>query len=185
MLINLIEDDGTAESLGDLLALSIVSFLKIHTECQHLASVRDRNRYVLVHIPLLLENHLDERIDLLGEGVHPALVNRLHLLAESVGELVALGVGIELLVESEVDGQLGHHIFLEILIRHSLRAACDDRGGVDHHIPDIDLDPLTRKGVAPSGIDGLALVVHHVVILKESLTDSEVVLLDFLLGVLD
>ena len=61
----------------------------------------------------------------------------------------------------------------------------DDGSGVDHHVPDIDLDPLAGKGVAPSGIDGLTLVVHHVIVLKESLTDSEVVLLDFLLGVLD
>ena len=92
VLVNLIEDDRTAESLGDLLALGVVGFLKIHTESQHLTAVRDRNRNVLVHIPLLLENHLDERIDLFGEGIHPALVNGLHLLAESVGELVALGV---------------------------------------------------------------------------------------------
>ena len=65
VLIYLVKDDGPAEALGNLLSLGIVGFFEIDAQGQHLASVGDRDGYVLVHAPLLLVDLLDERIDLL------------------------------------------------------------------------------------------------------------------------
>ena len=107
------------------------------------------------------------------------------MVAKPGGDGVGIGSGIELLVKAKVNRQLPHHIFLEILVTHSLGAVGDQRGGIDHHVLDVYLDPFAGKGVPPPGVDRLALVVHHIVIFKKSLTNAEVVLFHLLLGILD
>ena len=52
-------------------------------------------------------------------------------------------------------------------------------------VHDVHLDTLTHKGVATALVDDLTLGVHHVIVLEEALTDTEVVFLDLLLGALD
>ena len=52
-------------------------------------------------------------------------------------------------------------------------------------VHDVHLDTLTHEGVATTLVDDLTLGVHHVIVLEEALTDTEVVFLDLLLGALD
>ena len=56
---------------------------------------------------------------------------------------------------------------------------------VPEDIGDVHADALTHQGVAALLIDHGALLVHHVVVFQQALTDTEVVFLHLLLGALD
>ena len=73
----------------------------------------------------------------------------------------------------------------EILITHSRAILHKNLSGINHHIEDVDFDSLTGKRITSSRIDGLTLIIHDVIILEESLTDTEVVFLDLTLSLLD
>ena len=53
------------------------------------------------------------------------------------------------------------------------------------HVHKVDEDALTHEGVATLGIDYFTLLVEHIVVFEQALTDAEVVLLDLLLRILD
>ena len=74
-------------------------------------------------------------------------------------------------------------LFLTTLI---VTGVLDD---VHHTVPDdvgdIHADTFSHKGVTALLVDDGTLLVHHVVVLNQTLTDTEVVLLNLLLGALD
>ena len=148
MLVDLVEDNGLAEAFGDLAGLGLVGFLEVDREVEHLASVADRESDVLVHGALLLVDLFDDRGDLGHERIHTAVVHLVHMFAELVGDLLFLGLLVELGIETEVNGKLGHHRLLEILVRHALGGLGDDGGGIGHHVHDVDLDTLSGDGIA-------------------------------------
>ena len=61
----------------------------------------------------------------------------------------------------------------------------DDGANIFQHIGNINSETVAVKGVAALAIDGVALRVHHVVILQQTLTDAEVVLLHLFLRPFD
>ncbi len=66
------------------------------------------------------------------------------------------------------------------------RGAVDVGGdGVRDHLLDLRLQILTLQDAATLGIDDLALLVHHLVVLEDVLADLEVLLLDLGLRTLD
>ena len=74
----------------------------------------------------------------------------------------------------------------ELLADSDIVIVVDDGGDtVPNEIGDIHADALSHKGVAAFLVDDCALLVHDIVILKETLTYAEVVLLYFLLRTLD
>ena len=129
-------------------------------------------------------------IHLLDDG----LGNSLHTLGAAVETLndSLEGVFCELLMrlvdvivagERHLHRQHVEELFFTTLI---VAGVLDD---VDHTVPDdvgdIHSDAFTHKGVAALLVDDGTLLVHHVVVLNQALTDTEVVLFDFLLGALD
>ena len=52
---------------------------------------------------------------------------------------------------------------------------------VPNHVHDIHADTFAHQSVAAFGVDYCTLLVHHVVIFQQTLTDAEVVFLNFLL----
>ena len=53
------------------------------------------------------------------------------------------------------------------------------------HVVQIDGQALTREGIIALGVDSLALDVHDIIVLEQTLADAEVVLFDFSLRTLD
>ena len=106
-------------------------------------------------------------------------------MADRRHQLVFLGFLIEGLVETAVNGETGHERIAEFLIRHAGTPLHQHGRGVDHHVPEVDLNLVARNGVAPAGIDGFTLEVHHVVVFEQALADTEVVLFHLLLRLLD
>ena len=185
VLVDLIEDDILAERLANLAALAVVGLFEIHAHGHGLAAVGNRDGDVLIHAALLLVDGLDDGRKFLHQDVHTACVDLLHMLDEGVYQLIFLGVGVKLRVESGIYRQLGHERLLESVEVHSLALVYEQGCGVYHHVAEVDLHLLAADGVAPAGVDGLALVVHHVVVFEQALADAEVVLLDLFLRALD
>ena len=76
---------------------------------------------------------------------------------------------------------------LDELLLAALVVVCLDN--VDHTVPDgvrdIHTDTFTHQGVTTLRIDNGTLLVHHVIVLQQALTDTEVVLLNLLLSTLN
>ena len=176
VLIDLIQDDGPAQRFRNLAAFRFIGLLEIHGQVQHPLSVGNRNGNVLIHGSLLLVHLLDDGVHLLHQGIHSAVIDLLHMGAKPVGDILRLGVLIEILVEAQVDREGRDDVFLESLVVHAVRLLGDDRSRIGHHVLDINLDAFARQGVAAAGIDSLALVIHHIVILERTLTISEMIL---------
>ena len=185
MTVNLEEHDCLGESLPDFLALILVCTLEIHGKVQHTTAVGNRNRDIDIAIALSLVNLSYDRKSLLNHRVDAALVCRLHILEEPVGECCRVCLVVELFVKVEVERKRPHYIFGKCVISHVLRLLCKYFRSVLHHIHYINLDSLTGKRIAPLAVNHLALRVHHIVIFQSSLTDAEVVFLNLLLRLLN
>ena len=181
VIVDIVKDDVAAQCLGYLLALCLVGLLEVHGKGELALAVGDRDGDVLIHLALLLVHLLDNGVHLLRHGVHTAGVDLLHVLCELFGNFLGLGIGKEFFVKAKVDGKLCDDEFLEFLVGHAFRLLCKNHCGVSHHVLDVNLYPFTGKSVAAAGIDGLPLVVHHVVILQRALAVAKVVLFHLLL----
>ncbi len=71
------------------------------------------------------------------------------------------------------------------VVSHTLSLLGINLRRILHHVHDVDFDSLAGEGVAPLAVNHLTLRVHHVIIFQRSLADSEIVLLDLLLRLLD
>ena len=107
------------------------------------------------------------------------------MITKSLHDSILLGLVPKLLIEARVYGETGHKVLLELVVIHSL-AGIDNKGcGVHHHVLKVDFHLVSADGIAPAGVDGLALIVHHIIVLDEVLSYSEVVFLNLFLGILD
>ena len=74
----------------------------------------------------------------------------------------------------------------ELFLASFIVVGLDD---VHHTVPDdvrdIHTDTLTHQGVTALLINNGTLLVHHIIVLEQTLTDTEIVLLHLLLGTLD
>ena len=185
MLIDLEENDSLAECLRKFLTIRLISLLQIKGEVKNLTSVSNRDCDIFPSVTLCLVNILDERINLGDHRIHPAVINLIHMLYEASLKIFTLSLSIESLIESRIDRKLRHKIVGEIVVIHALGIVHDNLCSIYHHIHDVDFDSLSGNRVTSSGIDSLTLIVHHVIVLEQSLTDTEVVFLDLALSLLD
>ena len=74
-------------------------------------------------------------------------------------------------------------LFLATLI--VARVLDDVNNAIPDDVGNIHADTLTHQGVAALLVDNGTLLVHHIIVLNQALTDTEVVLLNLLLGALD
>ena len=181
-LVDDVQQHLLLELLDNRLAVALVSLLQIAGDVIHLAAVGQWHHDALVHLALRLKyllddgtSHLADVLGLAAEGIH-------HLLEGILLQLVALLVEELLVGERHLHGE----DMQEFLLASLVVVVLDD---VDHTVPhdigNIHADALTHQGVAALLVDDGTLLVHHVVVLQQALTDAEVVFLDLLLGTLN
>ena len=56
---------------------------------------------------------------------------------------------------------------------------------IPNHVGNVHANTFTHQGMAATLIDDLTLLVHHIVIFEQTLTDAEIVLFHLLLGTFD
>ena len=106
-----------------------------------------------------------------------------HSLEGILGELLSRLVDILLTGEGHLHRQHMQELFLTPLV---VTGVLDD---VYHTVPDdvgdIHADTFSHECVATLLVDDRTLLVHHIIVLNQTLSDTEVVLLHLLLGTLD
>ena len=167
--------------LDNGLAVAFVGLLQVARDVIHLATVGQRHHDALVEVALGFINLLDDgachlayMLCLAVEGLH-------HLLEGILLQFLAL-YGQELFVGER---NLHSKDVEELLLAALVIVLLDDVDhAVPHHVRDIHADALTHQGMAALLVYNGALLVHHVIIFQQALTNTEVVLLDLLLGAL-
>ena len=113
------------------------------------------------------------------EGGHCGLV-------EAVDFFFLVERGVFLLCERRLNGKHAENLGAEVgILLGVLEVENYVLDGIIKHVDDIHAYALAKHGVAATLVDVGTLLVHHVVELEQALTDTEVVFLDALLGLLD
>ena len=182
-LVDEVQEHDLLESEHDGLALCFVGLFERQGYLIDSASVGDRHTDVLVHLSMLLIDLLDDRPCRLSQLVGLGLEGGNHGIVSPVFQAFA-AFALKLLgSERRLHGHNGEELLADALV---FAIVLDD---VDTAVPedvgDVHADAFTHQGMTAALIDDAALVVHHVVVLQQALTDTEVVLLHFLLGAFD
>ena len=149
-------------------------------------AIGDRDEDVLIHLSLGLIYLLYHRVSDLHQFVHTALEAVQRGFRQLIAQFSTFAATELLFVERQLDREGLHHFELQPLVVIGL--ACLEEDGLCRladHVRDVHADTLTHQGVTTFGVDEVTLLVHHIVVLDEALTDTEVVLLDLLLGALN
>ena len=182
VIIDDVEYYALLELLHYVLCLCLVSLLQVACDVVHALAVGDRHHDALVHRTLVFIYLLDDRHCCSLDAVGLALEGSHSLLEGTLSHLVASAVLVFLLCERNLHGENLQELFLgtgEVVVVHDVQYAVPD------YVGDIHTDTLTHQGVATLLVDNGTLTVHHVIILQEVLTDTEVVLLNLALCTLD
>ena len=176
------ENDKLLKLLDDVLRFRLVSLLEVDTELNDVAAVCDRDEDELVDVALVLVDILDDGVGIALDAVGLALERCHGSLEGALLELTAVRVLKLLGRERHLHGEDLKELLLGSLEIVPLN---DAHHTVPDDVRDIHADTLTHQGVATFLVDDGTLLVHHVIILEEVLTDTEVVFLHLLLGALD
>ena len=180
-LVNDVKQNLFLKLLDHRLTFGVVGFLEVTGNVIHLAAVSQGHNDALVHLSLSLVNLLDDRhgdfLNVLHMALETAHGNLEHLLAQFFATLVDKLVVREGTFHCEDLDELFLATLVVILFND-----------VDHTVPDcirdVHADALAHQGVTTLRVDHSTLLVHDIIVLQQSLTDAEVVLLDLLLGTL-
>ena len=185
-IINHVEQGALLKLADYLLAVGLGSTLQVAAYVIYVAAVSDRYKNVLVHLSFGLIYLLDYGVGYLSQAIHLTLEHVECSLRQFLGEHCLLLAAERIFVERCFHSKYLQNVFLEsFVIEHRAEVGYNGLSGVVDHVRYIHTDTLTHQGVAALGVDHVSLLVHHVIVLDQALTDTEVVLLNFLLRVLD
>ena len=180
-LIDDVEQNLLLKLLHNRLALGVVGLLEVAGDVIHLTTVGQGYFDALVHSTLVL-------VDLLDDG-HSDLLNVLHLALEVAhSHLEGLLAEFLMVLVDELVAREGtlHGEYLDELLLAALVVVVFD--GVNHTVPDsvrnVHANALTHQGVTALAIHYGTLFVHHIIVFQQTFTNTEVVLLNLLLGTL-
>ena len=182
VVVDDVEQYGLFKLLDDILSLVFVSLLEVATKLDDVAAICDRHHDEFESVALGFVNLLDNRVGnsldsvcLALESIHSSLESRLF-------EFV-LGCGVVVLLR---EWNL-HSEHLEELLLCTLEVVVfDDRNAtVPDDVGNIHADTFAHESVATLLVDYGTLLVHHVVVFEQVLTDTEVVFLNLLLSSFD
>ena len=177
-LVDDVEQYGLFELFYHALTFRVVCLFKVTRDVVNTLAVGDRNHDALISVALILVNLLDNgvtdslySVGLTLEGIHSQLER---LLSKSVV------ITFDKLLISERTFHREH--LYELFLASLVVVVLDD---VYHAVPDdirnIHSDTFTHKSVTTFLIYYGTLFVHHVVVLEQAFTNTEVVLFDLLL----
>ena len=133
-------------------------------------------------LPLLFVDLMKGGVGDLCDLTRAVLEGSLDSIVESVREVISLAMTELFGRERRLDGKDAQDIHLEGLeVLHRMVRVDEDTTSIIERIHHIHLDALTHQSMTATLIDDFTLGVHHVIVLEESLTDTEVILLDLLL----
>ena len=166
----------------DSLGLCFVCFFQIDRNIVHTLAVGNRNHDVFIHMTLSFVYLFDYRI---GNGSHTfsLTLEQGHSLLESLfGQIVLLLVTEVFFAERNFHSQCLKNFHLGIFI---IRLFNGIHTTVPNHVDNIHTDTFSHQGMTAFRIYYGTLLVHHVIVFKQTLTNTEVVFFYLLLGTFD
>ena len=177
-----VEQDGFLEGDKDGVALGLVGFLERNADLIYTATIGNGHEDVLVHAAFGFIHFLDDREGHSGEA-STTLLEGLDDDVECFIFQFMTTLGFKgLHIERNLHGEDAQEVFFAALI---IAIAEDVNHTIPNHVGNVHTDSFTHEGMTTALVDDLSLLVHHVIVLKQTLTDTEVVFLDFLLGTFD
>ena len=181
-LVDNVQQDRLFKRFYHFLTLAVVSGFQAARDVVHALTVRDGDKDILVHVSLGFVYLLDYRISNLCHAVRLAL-ELFHCHIEGCfSKLFLLFVTELFFVERHFHGKSLQEVHFAVFVIGSFNG-CGNT--VPDHIYDIHSDTFTHQGVATLGIDNCTLLIHHVIIFQQTLTDTEVVFFHLLLCTLN
>ncbi len=186
LVVDDIEQHTFLEFPNHLFAIALGSLFEIDGDVIYLFAVSDRNKDIFVHSPLLLIYLLDNWVCHLRQFFHTAFEGIECRLCHLLTQRSRFRTMECFLIERHLHSKSLHHLEPQALVVVCITRLCHDSlRRVVYHIRDIHPNTLTHQGMATLRIDNVTLLVHYIVVLYQSLTDTEVILLHFLLRTLD
>ena len=164
---------------------ALKSLLEIYSQVEHTFSVGHRN-HDLTFCSVTFNPVLDNRIGYLDDtgivafkGFHGGSMQILdQFFFRAAAELFCR--------ERHLYGKNLEHFKRQILIiGRSIVGVDQVFDNIPEHIVDVHADTFAKQGVMAARVDVCALLVHHVIILQKTFTDTEVVFFYSLLGILN
>ena len=182
IIINDMQHHALLEFLHHILSLVVVSLLKVHSEIHHDTAICYRNQDELEPVTLRLIHLFNHRIGHRLDSVCLALEGPHGFLESALFEIGFDAIHKFVLAE----WYLHRQDFKKLLLSPFKVVAFND---ADHTVPNdignIHSDTLTHQGVTALLIDDGALLIHYIIIFKQMLTNTEVVLFHLLLCTLN
>ena len=185
-LVEYAEDHRLLELVDKGSPRAVYRILDVGEHLHVAPSIRKGDGDVDELVRVVLVDALDHRVSVRGEGSHAVMVMLLG------GAVQGLNLGLRR-TDSEFRGRergidtefreapnpesikvLGRRELPDKLVRQLVE-----------HAGDVEFQTLPMEGVAAAAVDDLPLAVHHIVVLEQALSDSEVVFLHLPLGALD
>ncbi len=167
------------------LAAGVVGFGDVNTQVEQAFAVGDGHDDAAC-CATVLHPILDYRRCHINDALAAAVEGLAGCSVDAVGFLFVAHVAKLLLGEGKFDSEHTHNLHRQILIVGGLvvvnNQVLDEVVG---HVGDIDAYTFAQQSVVTTVIDVCALLVHNVVILKQALTDAEVVFFNTFLSVFD
>ncbi len=173
------EQDLLLKFLNHRLTLSVIGFLQITSDIIHFAAIGQGHHDALVNLTLILVNLLNDRHGHLLHVFHLTLEVAHSHLEDLLAEFLVVPVDKLFAGEGALHGKDLDKLFLAALVVVGLDDVHDT---VPDGVRDIHTNTFTHQRVTTLRINHGTLFVHHVIVLQQTLTDTEVVLFDFLLG---
>ena len=182
VVIDNLENNVLLKFLHYVLSLALVCLLEVARNIVHALAVCDRHHDALVHSTLVFVYLLDDRHSCSLDAVCLTLECSHSFLESTLCQILTSAVLILILVEWNLHSENFQELFLgteEVVVVNDVQYAVPD------DIGNIHTDTLTHEGVATLLVDNGTLTIHHVIILQEVFTDTEVVFLNLALSTLD
>ena len=178
VIINVMKDYHLLKLTHDILSLCVVALLEVKRHTIYHVLVGKRNEYALKVNIWILIYLLNDWCRLLCNLVHVSLEVLHYLLERYLLQLVSVNRQELILCERWLHEEELQELLLAtivvIIIKYRQHA-------VPYRIGDIHANALTHQGVTALLVYHGTLLVHHIVILKQTLTYAEVILLHLLL----
>ncbi len=183
VLVDGMQQDRFFKSFHQCFRPGIIRFFQVAGDIIYPFPVGNGDQDIFIHGSLVLIDLFDDRM---GNFSKPSrfTFKGLKSLGGHIFQLIVLfHLPHILFLEGDIERhhtkQIEFHPFVIILI-HLHNILC----GLRDHVGDIVIDTFTHQGMTAAAVNHLTLGVHHIVVLQQPFTDTEVVFLHLLLGAL-
>ena len=181
-IINNIKECLLFEATYHLTTLVFVSLTKRHDHVVHALAIRKRNKDILIHITLVFIHVLDYRISHIHQHVHLALECFERSYSQLLYQIIITTAAEFGFIKRHLHCEHLKHVHHQCIVIERALGICNHRlRNIVNHIGDIYAKALTHQRMVAFCVNHITLLIHHIIVFKQVLTNAEVVFFHFLL----